>query len=70
MHWRVLEKVFLGAGFDFARQEGSHRSYRKEGILRPVVVPYNQVLVSIIRKNLKTEEISRDDYFRLLEKAR
>jgi len=65
-----LEKVFLGTGFDFARQEGSHRSYRKEGILRPVVVPYNQVLVSITRKNLKTEEISRDDYFRLLEKAR
>jgi hypothetical protein len=27
VHWKVLEKVFLTAGFQFARQEGSHRSY-------------------------------------------
>jgi hypothetical protein len=32
VHWTVLEKVFLAAGFWFARQEGSHRSYIKPGI--------------------------------------
>jgi hypothetical protein len=25
VHWKVFEKVFLTAGFQFARQEGSHR---------------------------------------------
>jgi len=70
VHWKVLEKVFLAAGFQFARQEGSHRSYTKPGILRPVVIPtYDEVPVSIIRTNLKTAEISRDEYFRLLEKV-
>lgn len=65
-HWRDLEKVFLAAGFRFVRQEGSHRSYVKPGIARPVVIPtYDQVPVSIIRNNLKTAGISRDDYFRL-----
>jgi predicted RNA binding protein YcfA (HicA-like mRNA interferase family) len=39
LHWKSVEKVFLAAGFRFARQEGSHRSYLKEGILRPVVIP-------------------------------
>jgi predicted RNA binding protein YcfA (HicA-like mRNA interferase family) len=34
-----LEKVFLRAGFRFARQEGSHRSYVKPGIPRPIVIP-------------------------------
>jgi predicted RNA binding protein YcfA (HicA-like mRNA interferase family) len=29
IHWRDLERVFLAAGFQFARQEGSHRSYIK-----------------------------------------
>lgn len=27
IHWKKLEKVFLNAGFRFARQEESHRFY-------------------------------------------
>jgi len=65
--WQRLEKVFLAAGFEFARQEGSHRSYTKPGILRPVVIPtYDEISVSIISNNLKTAGISREEYFRLL----
>ena len=68
VHWRILEKVFLAAGFQFARQEGSHRSYVKSGVSRPIVIPtYDEIPVSIIRNNLKTAGISRDEYFRLLE---
>jgi len=37
--WKDLERVFLAAGFRFARQEGSHRFYTKPGISRPVVIP-------------------------------
>lgn len=71
LHWKHLERVFLACGFRFARQEGSHRSYVKEGILRPIVIPtYTEVPVAIIRNNLKTAGISRDEYFRLLERAR
>ncbi|HEV2176886.1 MAG TPA: type II toxin-antitoxin system HicA family toxin [Terriglobia bacterium] len=68
IHWKTLERVFEAEGFRFARQEGSHRSYVKPGILRPVVIPvYKEVPVSIIRNNLKTAGIARDDYFRFLE---
>ncbi|MEK6643530.1 MAG: type II toxin-antitoxin system HicA family toxin [Planctomycetota bacterium] len=67
--WRTLEKLFLSVGFRFARQEGSHRSYTKSGVLRPIVIPtYDEIPISIIRNNLRTAGISRDDYFRLLEK--
>lgn len=69
--WRTLERVFLAAGFRFARQEGSHRSYVKPGVSRPVVIPaYSEVPVFIIRNNLKTAGLSRDDYFRLLGENR
>jgi predicted RNA binding protein YcfA (HicA-like mRNA interferase family) len=68
VHWKVLEKVFLTAGFQFARQEGSHRSYTKPGISKPIVIPmYSEIPVSIIRNNIKTAGISREEYFRLLE---
>jgi len=60
--------VFLAAGFQVARQEGSHRAYVKPGLARPIIIPtYGEVPVSIIRGNLKTAGISRDEYFRLLE---
>jgi predicted RNA binding protein YcfA (HicA-like mRNA interferase family) len=65
-----LEQVFLSAGFTFARQEGSHRSYMKAGVARPVVIPtYDEVPVFIIRNNLRTAGLSRADYFRLLASA-
>ena len=70
IHWKELERVILAAGFRFARQAGSHRSYVKPGIHRPVVIPtYDEVPVAIIRNNLTTAGISRDEYFRLLEGA-
>ena len=69
--WKTLECVFQKAGFTFARQEGSHRSYVKAGVSRPVVVPtYREVPVFVIRNNLKTASLSRDDYFRLLDECR
>jgi predicted RNA binding protein YcfA (HicA-like mRNA interferase family) len=69
--WKTLERIFIAAGFQFARQEGSHRSYLKPGVTRPVVIPnYREVPVFIIRNNLKTAGISRDEYFRLLEQFR
>ncbi len=69
--WKTLERVFLAAGFRFVRQEGSHRSYIKAGIARPVVIPtYREIPVFIIRNNLKTAGISREDYFRLLDEYR
>ena len=71
VHWRTLERVFLAAGFLFVRQQGSHRSYVKPGIVRPIVIPtYDEIPVSIIRNNLKTAGISRDEYFSLLDQVR
>lgn len=65
----MLEKVFLAVGFTLARQEGSHRSYVRPGTLRPVVIPtYDEVPISIIRNNLKTAGISREELFEILEK--
>ncbi len=70
-HWRTLESVFIAAGFRFARQEGSHRSYVKAGVARPVVIPmYREVPVFVIRNNLKTAGLSREDYFKLLAQAK
>lgn len=70
-HWRTVEAVFLAAGFRFVRQQGSHRSYVKQGIARPVVIPaYAEVPVFVIRTNLKTAGLSREDYFSLLTKVR
>ncbi|MEW6658526.1 MAG: type II toxin-antitoxin system HicA family toxin [Thermodesulfobacteriota bacterium] len=70
VHWKLLEKLFLNAGFKFARQEGNHRSYIKPGISRPIVIPtYDEVPVSIIKNNLKTAGISREEYLALLKDA-
>jgi predicted RNA binding protein YcfA (HicA-like mRNA interferase family) len=69
-HWTILEKVFLTDGWRFDRQEGSHRSYVKPGVARPVVIPtYREVPVSIIRNLMRTANMSRERYFELISRV-
>lgn len=68
IHYRKLAKVFELAGFEKMRDKGDHMIYHKENIIRPIVIPrYKNVPVFIIEKNLKTGQISRDEYFELLK---
>jgi len=67
VNWKILECVFLQDGFIFERQAGSHRSYVKKGIIRPVVIPtYQEIDPDIILSNMKTAGMSRERYFELL----
>lgn len=71
VHWKTLECVFKKDGFIFDRQEGSHRTYVKKGINRPIVIPtYNEIDIKIIRANMQTAKMSRERYFKLLEKCK
>jgi predicted RNA binding protein YcfA (HicA-like mRNA interferase family) len=63
-----LRKVFEMAGFICVRIEGDHFVYRKEGILRPVIIPaWNEVPVFIIKNNLRTAGLTREHYFSILK---
>ncbi len=62
-----LRKVIEKAGFRCVRTEGDHFVYVKDGVARPVVIPdWEEVPVFIIKNNLRTAGISRDEYFDLL----
>lgn len=71
VHWKVLECIFLKDGFIFVRQEGSHKAYVKDGILRPIIIPeYRDVDVEIINGLRKTANMSRERYFKLLSECK
>lgn len=64
--WKLL-KLFEHAGFVCVRQEGDHLVLVKPGGIRPVVIPdWKEVPVFIIKNNLRTAGISREEYFELL----
>jgi predicted RNA binding protein YcfA (HicA-like mRNA interferase family) len=63
-----LRKVFEKAGFRCVRTEGDHFVYTKEGVKRPIVIPaWPEIPVFIIKNNLRSAGVSRQEYFRLLE---
>jgi predicted RNA binding protein YcfA (HicA-like mRNA interferase family) len=64
-----LRKVFEKYGFKCVRIEGDHYVYTKKGVIRPIVIPkWPEIPVFIIRNNIRTAGISREQYFQLLEK--
>lgn len=70
VHYRKLAKVFEKKGFTYARTQGDHMVYVKEGIARPIVIPmYREIPEFIILKNLKTAGITRNEYLKLLRDA-
>lgn len=63
-----LRKVFERAGFTCVRIEGDHFVYTKHGVTRPVVIPdWDELPVFIIKNNLRTAGITREEYFSLME---
>ncbi|MBI4276774.1 type II toxin-antitoxin system HicA family toxin [Candidatus Uhrbacteria bacterium] len=65
--WEKLVDVFEREGFRIVRERGDHVVMTKSGIVRPLVIPrYRSVPVFIIRNNLRTARISREEFFRLL----
>jgi predicted RNA binding protein YcfA (HicA-like mRNA interferase family) len=68
VHWKVLECIFLNDGFSLQRENASHRSYAKPGILRTVVIPtYSEIDDDIIHANMRTAGMTRERYFELLK---
>ncbi len=65
--WKVLVKVFERWGCEYLRKKGSHHVLKCPGAKRVVVIPeYEEVDVEIIKNNMRTAGMSREDYFRLL----
>lgn len=68
--FKDLIKVFERRDFVFIRQRGDHLIYKKDGFLRPLVIPmYGSVPVFIIKNLLKTAKMSREEYLDLLSEV-
>lgn len=68
IHYKKLIKFFEFYGFVFSRQKGDHLAYIKDGVKRPVIIPaYKEVPVFIIKDNLNTAGISREDYLKFFK---
>jgi predicted RNA binding protein YcfA (HicA-like mRNA interferase family) len=64
---RKLMRVFERAGFTCVRIEGDHYVYTKDDVLRPIVIPdWREIPVFIIKNNLRSANIGREEYFTLL----
>ena len=64
---KKLMRVFERAGFSCVRIEGDHYVYTKDGVARPIVIPdWREIPVFIIKNNLRSANISREEYFTLL----
>ncbi len=71
LHYSDLVRVFEKAGWQHVRTKGDHLVYEKAGYLRPVIIPqYKSIPPFIILNNLRTAQLSRMDYFRLLGKKK
>jgi len=69
-HWKTLLKVFELHGCVYKRKEGSHHVLTCPGAKRAVVIPeYDEIDVEIIKNNMRTVNMSRDEYFELLKKV-
>ena len=56
-------------GCRFDGIEGDHYVYRKEGLMRPIVVPaWKELPMFIVLGNLRTLGVSRDEFIRRLKK--
>ena len=67
--WKTQMKIFELYGCRYKRKEGSHHILICHGAKRAIVIPeYDEIDVEIIKSNMRTVSMSREDYFDLLGK--
>lgn len=71
IHYKKLIKIFKLAGFKVSRQKGDHIAMTKAQVSRPLIIKTSphKVAVTHIMTNLRTAGISREEYFKYLEKV-
>jgi len=68
--WKTLLKIFQMFGCEYKRKEGSDHILRYPGAKRVVVIPeYDEIDVEIIKNNMRTVGMTREQYFDLLNKV-
>jgi len=68
--WRTQIKIFELYGCKYKRKEGSHHVLAYPGAKRAVVIPeYSEIDVEIIKNNMRTVNMSREEYFEILKKV-
>ena len=67
--WKTQLKVFQAYGCTYKRKKGSHHVLSYPGAKRAVVIPeYDEIDVEIIKTNMRTVGMSREEYFEFLER--
>jgi len=64
--WKTQVRIFTAYGCTFIRQKGDHLVYDHPKARRPIIIPkYEEIPVTIIRTNMRTVGMSREEYFNL-----
>ena len=65
--WKTQLKIFQAYGCTYKRKKGSHHVLSYPGAKRAVVIPeYDEIDVEIIKTNMRTVGMRREEYFQLL----
>jgi predicted RNA binding protein YcfA (HicA-like mRNA interferase family) len=68
--WKTQIKIFQAYGCKYKRKKGSHHVLAYPGAKRAIVIPeYGEIDLDIIKNNMRTVGMSREDYFRLLDEV-
>jgi predicted RNA binding protein YcfA (HicA-like mRNA interferase family) len=68
--WKTQLRIFESYGCKYKRKKGSHHVLSYPNAKRAVVIPeYDEIDVDIIKNNMRTVGMTREEYFRLLKKA-
>ena len=68
--WRTLIRVFELFGCEYRRKTGSHHVLVCLRAKRAIVIPeYDQIDVEIIKNNMRTAGMTREQYFELLNRV-
>ncbi|MGO9013756.1 MAG: type II toxin-antitoxin system HicA family toxin [Dissulfurispiraceae bacterium] len=66
--WKTQRRIFELFGCKYKRKEGSHHILTYPGAKRAVVIPeYDEIDIDIIKSNMRTVGMSREQYFELLK---
>ncbi len=62
-HWKDIDKYLLSYGCEFVRQKGSHRIYKKEGVIKLITIPEKKnVSIGVVMQTVRNLNIDKQTF--------
>lgn len=67
-NWKEIDRFLVHIGCEFKRQKGSHRIYKKDGVVKLIAIPEHKTIsIGVVMQTLRNLGVEKDEFLKIIK---